>query len=85
MGQAFDESGDLLGEAIGKTKREVFDKLMAEHGEEANELRIRKLQESVKEIEGKFDTEAREIVRKIDEKLGSGWAKELAEALGYAP
>lgn len=42
MGQAFDEYGDVLGEAIGATKREVFKKLEAAHPN-AHEIRIRSL------------------------------------------
>jgi hypothetical protein len=42
MGQALDESGNVLGEAFGNTKREVFDKLQAAHANAA-EIRIRKL------------------------------------------
>ncbi len=42
MGQAFDEQGNVLGEAFGNTKREVFDKLQKEHAN-AHELRIRSL------------------------------------------
>ena len=40
MGQAFDSRGNVLGEAFGETKREVFDKLMEAHGDAA-EIRIR--------------------------------------------
>jgi len=40
MGQAFDERGNVLGEAFGDTKREVFDKLTAEF-KDAAEIRIR--------------------------------------------
>jgi hypothetical protein len=42
MGQAFDSYGNVLGEAFGGTKRDVFDKLMAAHGDAA-EIRIRSL------------------------------------------
>lgn len=42
MGQAFDRNGDVLGEAFGDTKREVFDKLMAAH-KDAAEIRIQSL------------------------------------------
>lgn len=42
MGQAFDRDGNVLGEAYGDTKREVFDKLMAQH-RDAAEIRIRSL------------------------------------------
>lgn len=39
MGQAFDEKGNVLGEAHGETKREVFDKLNEAHPNAA-EMRI---------------------------------------------
>lgn len=42
MGQAFDSHGNVLGEAFGETKREVFDKLTATHADAA-EIRIRTL------------------------------------------
>lgn len=41
MGQAFDESGNVLGEATGASEREVLDKLKAEF-DQAFEFRIRK-------------------------------------------
>lgn len=44
MGQAFDRDGNVLGEAFGATKREVFDQLMRQHGD-AHEVRIRSLSE----------------------------------------
>lgn len=43
MGQALDRDGNVIGEASGDTKREVFDKLMAEH-RDAHEIRIRSLE-----------------------------------------
>lgn len=43
MGQAFDRDGNVLGEAFGETKREVFDKLMKEHADAA-EIRIRSIE-----------------------------------------
>ncbi len=42
MGQAFDEQGQILAEAFGETKREVFEKLMKEQSL-AKEIRIREL------------------------------------------
>lgn len=42
MGQAFDDRGNVLGEAFGETKREVFDKLDQAHNDAA-EIRIRTL------------------------------------------
>lgn len=41
MGQAFDRDGNVLGEAEGDTKREVFEKLNLAH-KDAAEIRIRK-------------------------------------------
>ena len=49
MGQAFDGDGGLLGEAFGETKREVFDKLMAAHGDAA-EIRIKSVLDREKAI-----------------------------------
>ena len=40
MGQAFDRDGNVLGEAFGNTKSEVFDKLNAEF-KNAHEIRVR--------------------------------------------
>ena len=40
MGQAFDRAGNVLGEAYGNTKREVFDKLIGEF-KDAAEIRIK--------------------------------------------
>jgi hypothetical protein len=51
MGQAFDRDGQILGEAFGSTKREVFDKLMAQHGDAA-EIRIRSQAASNSELNG---------------------------------
>ena len=45
MGEAFDREGRRLGEAFGATKSEVLEKLMAEHGDNAHEIRIRTLEE----------------------------------------
>jgi hypothetical protein len=39
MGQALDRDGNVLGEATGETKKEVFDKLDDAH-KEAHEIRI---------------------------------------------
>lgn len=40
MGEAFDRSGQVLGSAVGETKREVFEKLSEAHPDAA-EIRIR--------------------------------------------
>jgi hypothetical protein len=42
MGQAFDRDGNVLGEAFGNTKSEVFEKLN-EQFKQAHEIRIRSL------------------------------------------
>lgn len=46
MGEAFDRAGQFLGDAFGETKREVFEKLMAEH-KDAAEIRIRSLEAQI--------------------------------------
>lgn len=40
MGQAFDREGQVLGEASGDTKREVFEQLQKDHPD-ADEIRIK--------------------------------------------
>ena len=42
MGQALDRDGQVIGEAYGNTKREVFDKLISEF-KDAHEIRIRSM------------------------------------------
>jgi len=46
MGQAFDHDGNVLSEAFGETKREVFDKLIALQPN-AHEIRIKALAEKI--------------------------------------
>lgn len=46
MGQAFDRTGQFLGDAYGDTKHEVLDKLIKAHGDNAHEIRIRSMEES---------------------------------------
>lgn len=41
MGQAFDDDGNVIGEARGDTKREVFEKLNQAHPDAA-EMRIKR-------------------------------------------
>ena len=43
MGQAFDRDGNVLGEAYGDTKQEVFDKLTKEF-KDAAEIRVRSME-----------------------------------------
>lgn len=50
MGQAFDRDGNVLGEAEGATKREVFDKLIQEHPH-AHEIQIKALRDKLTEID----------------------------------
>jgi hypothetical protein len=53
MGEAYDERGHLLGQAVGKSKQEVLDKLMANHPDAA-EVRIKKLtEEFMEKVKGK--------------------------------
>lgn len=52
MGQAFDRDGNVVGEAFGDTKREVFDKLIAEQPN-AHEIRIKSMMEKAEESERK--------------------------------
>lgn len=46
MGQAFDRDGNVLGEAYGDTKREVFEKLNAQF-KNAHEIRIKTLEQQL--------------------------------------
>ena len=46
MGQAYDRDGNVLGEAFGDTKREVFDKLLHEHPH-ADEIRVKALHDKI--------------------------------------
>jgi len=48
MGQAFDKYGDLLGTAVGETKREVFEALNKNHPYAA-EIRIRSITDDATE------------------------------------
>lgn len=50
MGQALDREGNVLAEARGETKREVFDKLERE-APAAAEMRIRSVEESLDKIQ----------------------------------
>ena len=43
MGEAYDRTGHFLGSAEGQTKNEVLEKLQAQFGAEAREIRIRSL------------------------------------------
>lgn len=49
MGQAFDRDGNVLGEASGDTKREVFERLSAEYPA-AHEIRIKSMKERIDAI-----------------------------------
>ena len=46
MGQAFDRDGNVLGEAFGDSKREVFDKLTSEF-KDAAEIRIKTIEQRI--------------------------------------
>lgn len=50
MGQAFDRNGNVLGEAFGDTKREVFDKLTRDF-KDAHEIRIKSIESQLTEAE----------------------------------
>src|SRR3990167_8922498 len=52
MGQAFDRDGNVLGEAFGETKREVFDKLTSQF-KDAHEIRIKSLKDRLDEVEAR--------------------------------
>ena len=73
MGQAFDEKGNVLGEAYGETKREVFDKLIEAHPNAA-EMRIKSIvekeQEAVKKAQKAEDTNVDEGDPMRDERVG---------------
>ena len=47
MGEAFDRAGHFLGSAEGQTRNEVLEKLQAQFGEKAHEIRIRSLKEEI--------------------------------------
>jgi hypothetical protein len=63
MGQAFDESGRVLGEAFGTTKQEVFDKLHREFNDAA-EIRIRSMETGKQQVQADPKRPLRE---KLDE------------------
>lgn len=60
MGQAFDQDGAVLGEAFGETKREVFDKLIAEHPG-ADEIRIKSMQDKIESVERQQEKAAKAL------------------------
>lgn len=73
MGQAFDESGNVLGEAFGETKREVFEKLQEAHPT-AEEIRIKTLRaeqafmsasEKTKPSDGRLDVGSEEYISEV--------------------
>ena len=66
MGQAFDDAGNVLGEATGDTKREVFEKLQSEHADAA-ELRIRSVmnQAQTKASDGRLDVGSAEYIAEV--------------------
>ena len=81
MGQAFDASGNPMGdEVLGDSMKEVFEKVI-DQNKDAHEIRLRKLHESIDEITSKADESAKDIVNRIDLRMGAGWCKKLAEAL----
>lgn len=60
MGQAFDRDGNVLGEAYGQTKREVFDKLDKAF-KDAHEIRIQSLKPSAEMPRYKCHKEVRAL------------------------
>lgn len=46
MGEAFDRTGNFLGSVEAATKREVLEKLQAQFGDRAHEIRIRSLSDN---------------------------------------
>lgn len=78
MGQAFDRDGNVLGEAEGATKREVFDKLQEAHPT-AEEIRIKTLraeadffaaakanaQTQTRASDGRFDVGSTEYISEV--------------------
>lgn len=87
MGQAFDRDGNVLGEAFGQTKREVFDKLTADF-KNAHEIRIKSLEESVAAAEMPRYRCHKEVwaikIQAIDEVGPDGACKLFPADAGYA-
>jgi hypothetical protein len=84
MGQAFDRDGNVLGEAFGDTKREVFDKLNAEF-KQAHEIRIRALAPEAPDDPARQAVEAarQETLLEIERvRVGFSQHKDVAYALG---
>jgi hypothetical protein len=67
MGQALDEHGNVLGEAFGQTKREVFDKLEAAHTNAA-EIRIRSLMAQIESPDEDCDRSLAQRVEELERK-----------------
>lgn len=91
MGQAFDERGNVLGEAYGDTKREVFDKLNAEF-KNAHEIRIRTLEASAQMEMPRYESHKTVWALKIkdigfhgDSENGCTGGRITPEEDGYAP
>lgn len=64
MGQAFDRDGNVLGEAYGETKREVFDKLSAQF-KDAHEIRIKSLGQEDADLQRRHNQEASNQVEAV--------------------
>lgn len=54
MGQAMDQSGNVLAEAFGATKKEVFDKLQA-LAPDAAEIRVRSMMQQLMKKESQME------------------------------
>lgn len=76
MGQAFDSDGNVLGEAEGATKREVFEKLQKAHPT-AEEIRIK-----TQRAEADFRAAA-SGTRPSDGRFDVGSAEYIAEVFTY--
>lgn len=68
MGQAFDREGNILGEAYGETKREVFEKLHAEF-KDAHEIRIRSIEDQISAAEKQAASNSTELPRYRSHKI----------------
>lgn len=78
MGQAFDRDGNVLGEAFGDSKREVFDKLTREF-KDAHEIRIRSLEDRLTRAEESSGASAEMPRYRCHKEV---WALKIA-AIGY--
>lgn len=86
MGQAFDRDGQVLGEAFGETKREVFDKLNAEF-KNAHEIRIKALADKLEpdRREPAVESEIDQLLHDADRKvMGANFARRMGDHVNAA-